>query len=208
MSEKWTIVKLGEVLAASNVKLGVHEAEPRVFSISKHKGVLPADSYHDRRMASQNLKGYKWLRDGWWLYSTIHIDEGSIARNTTGMDGVVSPMYTVMTWKGDQHDPRYFEVLLRSPMMLARYSDNAKGSVNRRKSLSFTAFAQMEVKVPSLKAQKRIVDLVDAVGAAERAAFNAAEGLKVLRTAVGSSLMSGEHEIPESYDELLAEGIV
>lgn len=203
MSELWRSVSLGEVFESSNVKLGAHVDEPTVFSISKHTGVLPADKYHARRMASQDLDGYKWLRSDWWLYSTIHIDEGSIARNSTGYDGVVSPMYTVMKWIGDHDDPAYFEILLRSPMMLARYADSAKGSVNRRKSLSFKAFSAMRVAVPPLSAQRRAVEVVAELESAEQAANETARALRMLRAAVSGALLAGEHEIPEAFDSLI-----
>lgn len=163
MSSEWITIKLGDVLQVDNAKLGGH-VEPAVFSLSKYDGVVLAEDYFDKRVASAQLAGYKTLEPGEWAYSTIHIDEGSIARNNLGLVGVLSPMYTTMRWAGgDDHDPRYFELLLRSPQLLATYRDNAQGSVNRRRSLPFKKFASLRVTVPHATEQRRIVSLLAAL---------------------------------------------
>lgn len=160
MSSEWSEVSLGEVLRVSNVKLGEYGIEPRVLSLSKYAGFVPADEYFDKRIASASLENYKIVMPGEWAYSTIHIDEGSIARNTLGYMGVLSPMYTTMHWVGDAHEPEYFQLLLRSTLMLTRYADAAQGTVNRRRSLPYRAFSDMRVLVPPRPVQRRIVDLM------------------------------------------------
>ncbi|WP_188436404.1 restriction endonuclease subunit S [Microbacterium murale] len=134
-----------------------------MFSVSKYDGVIPAETFFGKRVASADLSTYKLLPDQAWVYSTIHIDEGSIARNNLHVDGVVSPMYTVMNWTSSLDDPRYVEQLLRSREMLAVYADNSQGSINRRRSLAWKSFSQIEVELPPLPEQRRIVDLIAAV---------------------------------------------
>lgn len=160
MNEGWVEVLLAAVFVVDNRKLGVHDTEPPVLSLSKYEGFVRSDEYFDKRIASANLHGYKTVAADAWAYSTIHIDEGSIARNGFGYTGVISPMYTTMRWVSAEHDPAYFELLLRSPGMLTRYRDSAQGTVNRRRSLSFKTFSALAVSVPPLAAQRRIVDLV------------------------------------------------
>ena len=174
MPEGWRTVRLGDVLVSDNSKLGAHGEEPVVFSLSKYDGVVLADDYFDKRIASDKLDGYKVLGPGGWAYSTIHIDEGSIATNRHGLTGVLSPMYTTMRWVGQDDDPRYFELLLRTPRMLTVYRDHAAGTVNRRRSLAYKAFAELRVDVPPLVMQRRVVDLVDAVDTYAAAAGRAA----------------------------------
>lgn len=171
MRNEWRKVQLGELFKPSNVRLGDHDVEPPVFSVSKYDGVISAEAFFGKRVASSNLSTYKLLPAGEWVYSTIHIDEGSIARNKIGIDGVVSPMYTVMTWDSDLDDPAYVEHLLRSREMLSVYADNAQGSINRRRSLPWKAFSKLSVSLPPPAEQRRIVDLIaavdDAIAAAE-----------------------------------------
>lgn len=196
MREGWSEIALGDVFAQSNARLGTQVDEPQVFSISKYEGVVPAGAYFDKRIASANLDTYKRLEADWWLYSTIHIDEGSIARNRTGSDGVVSPMYTVMRWDTNHHDPAYFELLLRSKKMLGRYFDSAQGSINRRRSLPWRTFSAMTVTAPPLNEQKRVVDLIAAVDDAIEAAEKECAAEFVLRQNLIDSNIALEAGVP------------
>lgn len=160
MAEDVTHLQLGSVFDVSNQRLGDHIYEPRVLSLSKYDGFVPADEYFDKRIASAKLDLYKTVAPDEWAFSTIHIDEGSIARNKLGYLGAISPMYTTMRWASNEQDPAFFELLLRSPQMIAAYSNNAQGTVNRRRSLPWKTFAALSVSVPFLPVQRRIVDLV------------------------------------------------
>jgi type I restriction enzyme, S subunit len=163
MRDGWVEITLSEIFRLNNKKLGSHQAEPSVFAVSKYEGVILASDFFGKRIASKKLDGYKTLHCGDWVYSTIHIDEGSIALNHFSYMGVVSPMYTTMTWISDLNLPEYFELLLRSPDTIAIYGQNAQGSINRRRSLSFERFSQIKFLVPPLAEQKRIVDLISSV---------------------------------------------
>ena len=193
MREGWRRATLGELFDPSNTRLGEHVEELPVFSISKYQGVMPAEEFFDKRVASANLANYKLLSADAWVYSTIHIDEGSIACNNTGVDGVVSPMYTVMNWESRQDDPRYLEHLLRSKEMLATYSDNAQGSVNRRRSLPWKAFRAIEIALPPLDEQRRTVDLLAALDDAIEAAEGEATAATGLLDAALDAAVSDSH---------------
>lgn len=163
MREGWQRVALGDLFETTNNRLGAHGEEPEVFSVTKHAGFVPAADYFGKRIASAKLDTYKLVEPDEWAYSTIHIDEGSIARNRLGRRGVVSPMYTTMRLRGARLDPYLAELFLRSPEMLATYGDAQQGSINRRRSLPWKSFAGLMVNLPPLEEQRRIVDLIDAV---------------------------------------------
>jgi type I restriction enzyme S subunit len=160
----WQQVTLGRLFSVDNSKLGAHTEEPTVMSLSKYDGFVRADEYFDKRIASEKLDGYKIVGPGGWAYSTIHIDEGSIARNNLGETGAISPMYTTLRWRGEGAAlPEYAELMVRSPRMLAEYTNNAQGSVNRRRSLPFKAFSTIPITLPPLPVQERIVEIIGAV---------------------------------------------
>ncbi|WP_167387937.1 restriction endonuclease subunit S [Streptomyces recifensis] len=134
------------------------------MSLSKYDGFVRSDDYFDKRIASEKLDGYKTVAPGGWAYSTIHIDEGSIARNNLGETGVISPMYTTLRWQGEGAAlPEYAELMVRSPRMLAEYANNAQGSVNRRRSLPFKAFSTIPITLPPLPVQERIAEIISTV---------------------------------------------
>ena len=70
-------------------------------------------------------------------------------------------------------------------------------------NISQTVLKRWPIPLPSIAEQKRIVEIVssmdDVIQAAERAVVEA----KNLRSGLLSDLLSGEHEIPVSYDQLL-----
>jgi type I restriction enzyme, S subunit len=135
-----------------------------VMSLSKYDGFVRAHDYFDKRIASEKLDGYKTVEPGGWAYSTIHIDEGSIARNNLGETGVISPMYTTLRWRGEGVAlSEYAELMVRSPRMLTEYANNAQGSVNRRRSLPFKAFCTIPITLPPLPVQKRIIEVIDSM---------------------------------------------
>ena len=126
MSE-WGVTSLGSLFALDNTKLGAHAEEPTVMSLSKYDGFVRADEYFDKRIASSKLDGYKVVQPGEWAFSTIHINEGSIARNNIGERGVISPMYTTMNFVANDCIPEYAELIVRQPELLAEYSRRAQG---------------------------------------------------------------------------------
>lgn len=135
------------------------------MSLSKYEGFVRASDYFDKRIASSKLDGYKIVEPGAWAFSTIHIDEGSIARNNSAEPGVISPMYTTMHFVSEVCLPEYAELLVKQPRMLAEYGARAQGTVNRRRSLPFSRFSGIPVALPSLEEQRRIVDVMAAVDA-------------------------------------------
>jgi type I restriction enzyme S subunit len=58
----------------------------------------------------------------------------------------------------------------------------------------------MLVPVPSLEHQEQLSESLDALETVRRAAAHESARLRLLRLALVSDLLSGEHEIPESYD--------
>ena len=196
MREGWTETTLGSVFQLSNRKLGKLQEEPEIFAISKYEGVVLARDYFDRRIASQSLDGYKVIGPNDWVYSTIHIDEGSIAVNHFPFAGVVSPMYTSMIWDSLQHDSRFFEYLLKSDEALIRYQENAQGTVNRRRSLSWKTFSDLIFLVPPVAEQKRIVDVVSSVDTYIDSLQQQVDAARTARNAVLHELLESLSKFP------------
>jgi type I restriction enzyme S subunit len=140
------------------------EQEHEVLSVTKSRGIVRAADFFTQRVASRDLSKYKLVEPGQFAYSTIHIDEGAIARNKLPIRGVVSPMYHVFAvTREDLVLPEYLDYLLRAPALLAIYRNRAGGSVRRRRSLPFPKFGAIEVPLPELDEQRRILDVIHAL---------------------------------------------
>ncbi len=79
----------------------------------------------------------------------------------------------------------------------------ARSAGSTFKEISKTNVATMRILLPPLTEQKRIVDVIGSVDGAVAGADRAAEDARNLRSGLLSDLLSGDHGIPESYDELL-----
>jgi restriction endonuclease S subunit len=64
-------------------------------------------------------------------------------------------------------------------------------------------FSELELKLPSIAEQTRIVEIVSSMDGVIQSTEKAVVDAKNLRSGLLSDLLSGEHEIPESYNRLL-----
>lgn len=72
-----------------------------------------------------------------------------------------------------------------------------------QKQITRSSLSSVHVQLPSVFKQKHIVDLIGTVDDMISAAEQGAKSLRELRSNLLTALLSGEHEIPESYDDLL-----
>jgi type I restriction enzyme S subunit len=70
-------------------------------------------------------------------------------------------------------------------------------------SLDRKVFREELVYVPAVSEQTRIVEIVSGIDEVIRSTEQAVADAQTLRSGLLSELLSGAHEIPESYDRLL-----
>ena len=95
------------------------------------------------------------------------------------------------------------------PWFLLMWIQHNKGEFTRRASgstfpeISRSKVRQIPISVPALEEQQQIVDLIKAVNDEIDTAGAVVNRTRALRSALLSDLLSGKHEIPASYDEVL-----
>ena len=108
---------------------------------------------------------------------------------------IVSPDESVV-------DPRYVFWLLWTSHRRGGTVVHQNASTNIR-NLQTKAYLQQAVDLPPRDEQNATAALLDAALRVRTAADQQVERLRELRSNLLTALLSGEHEIPESYDELL-----
>ncbi len=214
----WVRSRLADMLQESSIRAGDVHSFP-VLSVTKHKGIVRADEYFAKAVHGRDTSNYKVVHPGEFAYATIHLDEGSIGRLNGSAPGIVSPMYTVFGAK-IEIDPYYFETLLRSPQSIATYGALAQGTVNRRASISFSAFSGLILQRPPLPEQKKIAAVLSSVDAAIEKTEAVIAQLQVVKKAMMEQLltkgMPGRHtrfkqtdlgEIPEDWEVVLLDSV-
>lgn len=156
MPSDWHTVHLGDLLEEVNLKAEQIPRPPEleVLSLSKNFGLLPQRERFDKRIARENVNNYKVVKKNWLVYNPYVIWEGAIRVLTRFDIGLVSPVYVV--WKPVRVNPFFLDYLVRTPDILAKFLRLSSGVVQRRRTISKTAFSGVQVKLPSLEEQRRI----------------------------------------------------
>ena len=106
--------------------------------------------------------------------------------------------------------PNPTQILGKFLAIFLRYGDgqlqllsnvNRTGVPSLSQPVKFTR--QMRIDIPSLEDQQKIVSIFEAFDSFAKEADQSVSSSKRLRSALLSDLLSGDHEIPASYDELL-----
>jgi type I restriction enzyme S subunit len=100
---------------------------------------------------------------------------------------------------GDNLDNRFLLHFLQTQKQ--KFVEAGQGAA--QPNISQTVLKSWPILLPSMEEQKRIVDVVSAMDDVIQATENAIGDAKNLRSGLLSDLLSGEHEIPASYDKLM-----
>jgi restriction endonuclease S subunit len=115
------------------------------------------------------------------------------------VDYAVSPTLAVIKPTGVMNEFLFY--LLEGPQAQGQFQTMKKGST--RESVGMQVLRKIRVLVPPLQEQKRIVDLISLMDKAISATERAVTESKNLRSGLLSDLLSGDHEIPSSYDSVM-----
>lgn len=150
---------------ARRVKTLVQEIDRRtstgsepLLSLSRGRGVVVRSSITDRQHAAASLANYKLCRPGELIMNRMQAWSGLIA--LSGHSGLISPDYAILVPKHG-YDPRFLELRLTAPDMIAQYVEASKGIGSGFNRLYFQSLGPLQTSVPSLDEQRLIVRYLD-----------------------------------------------
>ncbi|MBI2641586.1 restriction endonuclease subunit S [Candidatus Roizmanbacteria bacterium] len=147
---KWQIKKLyNHVIESKETHASSNLNGTTVLSVTNDKGFELSEN-----KTSADLSKYKVVKENYFAYNPYRINVGSIALSRDGQKGIVSPAYVVF-YTTEDLDPEYLFLFLKSDVGLFHIRQGGKGSV--RSSLSFEKLQEIEMPLPPLQEQKRIV---------------------------------------------------
>lgn len=126
-----------------------------VLSCTKHQGFVRSLDYFKNQVFSRNLAGYRIIRRGDIGYPANHVEEGSIGVQEAYDAALVSPIYVVMQPFGEI-DTYFLQRQLKLDYFRQEFARVTNSSVNRRGSLRWEQFSQIEVLVPDVKEQRAV----------------------------------------------------
>lgn len=137
----------------NKVKLSAHpETEFHILGISNEKGMF--DAYSD---LGKNIKQpYILVENQDIAYNPYRINVGSIGMKTEELKNrYISPAYMVFSCKHDLLSEYLFRVM-KTKTFNGLVRENTTGSV--RQTLSFDKLISIQIPVPEMKEQKRLID--------------------------------------------------
>ena len=75
----------------------------------------------------------------------------------------MSPAYNVWDFDCNRVDPAYLELALHGPISMAYYADKMRGTTARRRTLTADGLCNLEIPLPSIDEQIRVVHVLDGV---------------------------------------------
>ena len=97
----------------------------------------------------------------------------------------------------------YLEQVLSSPQLRAAISGSAGGTSESMRKITKAGFARLRIPVPDRVSQDAYTGPLRDLSKTQRTQEGAVAALQAVRSQLLTTLLSGDHEIPESYDDLM-----
>jgi type I restriction enzyme, S subunit len=154
-------------------------ADLPLLGVGLHEGVRQRDYNDGHPAASEDLSGYKIVREGDVIMNRLGKPHGSVG--VSPIHGITSPAYWVLEIENNRAYPEFVHHLLRSKHLVREYERLGKYMPPNQFDISWEAFRSIEIPLPPLGEQRCIADFLDA----ETARI---DQLAVLKNAVRSSV--------------------
>ena len=153
------IVTLADLLVESKDRVKNSDEIP-VWSVSNTAGFVATEEYFNRQVASSDISNYKIVNPNCFAYNPARVNVGSLAHNTRGVRGAVSPMYVVFSVISEERvNPRYLYYVLKGPIIASEIKRLAQGGV--RQQLRFPDLKSFKIPLPKIEIQNEIVKNLD-----------------------------------------------
>jgi len=178
--------------------------DEELLTVSHITGVTRRSEKPDVTMfLAETLEGYKKCKTGDVVVNTMWAFMGALG--TAFVPGVVSPSYNVYRLRDESRlDPRFLDLLYRTPLYKAQVFRYSKGVWHSRLRLYPEAFFEIMTIVPSLCEQRRIVDHVGSIVEEEDRKLTllqeSIDRLREYRIALISAAVTGKIDVREEVE--------
>src|SRR5271157_1868831 len=165
MNEMWPTVKLGEVLSLRDNSVPTSQLNvvnvAGVYSFAR--GLFKRGPISP---GTTSYKSYNRLVTDDFVISQPKAWEGALARVTPEFDGwYLSPVFPTFRANRDHLDPAFLEWFCMREPVWTELQRNSRGIGARRETVSPEQFLALEVPLPPLAEQRRIVARIEQVAA-------------------------------------------
>ena len=150
-------IELSQVITESRDR--VKDQRIPVWSVSNKHGFVNPEEHFSKQVASEDVSNYKIVEQDCFAYNPSHINVGSLALNTRGNVGCVSPMYVVFSVDQTKILTKYLLAHLESEVFSEFVANMAQGAV--RSQLKYADLVRFKIPLPPMEVQHEIVAELD-----------------------------------------------
>jgi type I restriction enzyme S subunit len=130
------------------------------------------------------------------------LENGKVAQIPAAVDAVGGSTEFIVIRAGPALDPDYLYLWATADHVRQQATNLMSGTTGRQR-LAASDLASLPISVPSVTEQRRIVDLVLSMDVMTTAVNGQVQSARRLRAGLIGDLLSGNHELPDSYDRFL-----
>jgi type I restriction enzyme S subunit len=193
-TERWWEGKIDRLLTP-RIERYSGDQPIEVLSCTKHRGFVRSLDYFKNQVFSRDLDGYRIIRRGDIGYPANHVEEGSIGVQELFDVALVSPIYIVMRPLAGV-DTYFLQRQLKLDSYRQEFAKVTNASVNRRGSLRWPQFSQIEVRLPSEDEQRAITRVLRNSEAEIEALQHRLAKARDIKDGMTQGLLSGRTRLP------------
>lgn len=131
-----------------------------LLSLLDKEGIVPQENSNRKNNSNSDKSKYLRVVPGDIAYNTMRMWEGRSAY--VGLEGLVSPAYTVCQPRTGAHSP-FFSHYFKASQLVAQFRRYSQGLVKDTLSLKYEAFSTISVPTPAVSEQQKIADCLNSV---------------------------------------------
>ena len=150
---------IGSLITRKTIRAKNITSPAFVYAITSNQGFIRSDDMHDFQIYSEDHSNYLAVEKNDFAYNPSRLNIGSIAFYKNDGYGLVSPMYVVFHPDETIILPEYLFNLIKSELVRNRI--DALKEVGARFRFHFSRWKNIQIPVPSIEEQERIVRILD-----------------------------------------------
>ncbi|MFG1316562.1 restriction endonuclease subunit S [Xanthobacter autotrophicus] len=194
----WVPAEFGEIAEELKQRNAAGHGPDRVMGVIKGEGLVPMRSH----VMAADLRRYLIVPSRAIAYNPMRLNIGSIAASRYDQDVLVSPDYVVFRARKGRADPDFLRFLIGTKRWRDHLITVGSGSVRTR--IYFDGLAEMVLRVPDIREQKRIGQILAAMEQDLSTTIEAASALRTQKRGLMQKLLTGEWRLNGRFDPVPA----
>lgn len=150
---------IGSLIERKRIKGKSIDDDAPIYAVTNIKGFVLSDSMHDFSVYSEDTSNYNVVTKNDFAYNPSRLNIGSIAYFDKDAKGLISPMYVVFHADEKKVSTQYLFVVLKSQNVRNKIESLKEEGARFR--FDFNRWDLIQIPIPSLEEQERIVGILD-----------------------------------------------